>query len=392
MSHPDKHIPIVIVGGGPVGLFLAIALLKKGISCRVLEQRENPVPDSRSLGIHPISVELFDELGITEPFLKAGLKIKKGLALTGKRKLGEILFEQCPEPHNYILACPQFTTEKILREELNKLDEDALITQAEFQHFSEQEDEIEISYSTPSQAHERITATYLVGCDGKSSRVRKKASIHYSGKRYKDTYIMGDFEDNTEFGSDAAIFLPKAGVIECFPLPKKMRRWVVKTSSFIDHPTKKELATNIQSRIGYELFEVAHTMVSSFGVQHFAAETFAKGRVLLAGDAAHVVSPIGGQGMNLGWLGAAELARTLADIMQTTDDLNNAQKALKAYSDKQKKITKKVARRAELNMTLGRKTSIPFLRNLLLKTMLHSPLRQKAAEAYTMRGLEHWWI
>jgi 2-polyprenyl-6-methoxyphenol hydroxylase-like FAD-dependent oxidoreductase len=337
MNAPDKHIPIVIVGGGPVGLFLAIACLKKGLTCRVLEQRKNPVSDSRSLGIHPTSIELFDELNITEPFLKAGLKIKKGLALTRKHKLGEILFEQCPKPHNYILACPQFTTEKILRKELHKLDKNALITQAEFQHFTEHEYGVEVTYSTPSQADNQITAAYLVGCDGKNSRVRKTASIHYSGKRYKDTYMMGDFEDTTEFGSNAVIFLPKAGVIECFPLPNKMRRWVVKTSSFIEHPSKQQLAAEVQARIGYKLLEVQHTMLSSFGVQHFMAETFAKGKILLAGDAAHVVSPIGGQGMNIGWLDAWELTRTLARIITGKDDPYHTQVLLKAYSDKQQK-------------------------------------------------------
>lgn len=390
MTETKIDKPVVIIGGGPVGLFLGICLLKEGIACRVLERRNEPVPDSRSLGIHPVSLELFDEVGISEPFLKAGLKIKKGIALTDDKKLGEISFDNCPKPYNYILACPQFTTEKILRDELAKLDEHALITGATFKSFVEHEQSVEITYSTDQQPNQRITTNYLIGCDGKNSTVRQHASIHFSGKRYDDTYIMGDFEDTTEFGPDAAVFLAKDGLIECFPLPNGMRRWVVKTDYYISEPGQLKLATLVQKRLGYDLFGVKSTMLSSFGVQHLMAETFARGRVLLAGDAAHVVSPIGGQGMNLGWLDC----RKLTDSLVLLEGKNSviAGQILQDYSAIQKRITKKVARRAEVNMALGRKQKLPFLRNAFVKGILHSPLKGKVAELFTMRGLDSWWI
>ncbi len=390
MTRAKPDIPVVIIGGGPVGLFLAICLLKEGIECRVLEKRKEPVPDSRSLGIHPVSLELFDEVGITEPFLSAGLKIRKGIALTKDKKLGEISFENCPKPHNYILACPQFTTERILRDELAKLDENALITGATFEDLSEHEQFVEITYSIDQQTNQRITSNYIVGCDGKNSAVRQHASIHFSGKRYNDTYIMGDFEDTTDFGPDAAVFLPEDGLIECFPLPNGMRRWVVKTDDYIPKPGQLKLAALVQYRLGYDLFGVKSTMLSSFGVQHFMAETFAKGRVLLAGDTAHVVSPIGGQGMNLGWLDC----RVLADSFAFLRDMGSgfAEQVFQEYSEYQSQVTKKIARRAEINMALGRKQKMPFFRNLFIKGMLHSPFKQKVAEVFTMRGLDSWWI
>lgn len=392
MKKTKSDIPVVIVGGGPVGLFLAINLIKKGIKCRVLETRKEPIPDSRSLGIHPISLELFDEVGITESFLKAGLKIRRGLALTEEKKLGEISFEHCPKPHNYILACAQFTTEKILREELSKLDKNALLTGATFQSFLEHKRSVGIVYSTNQQTNQRITSNYLVGCDGKNSIVRQQASIHYSGKRYNDTYIMGDFEDTTDFSTDAAVFLLKSGLIECFPLPNGMRRWVVKTDKYISNPNHEKLAKLVLERLGYDLFGIKSTMLSSFGVQHFMAETFAKGRILLAGDAAHVVSPIGGQGMNLGWLDCQNLAMQLHALLGSKNELNYDPSILKKYSLRQKKIVKKAAHRAEINMALGRKYRIPFLRNLFVKGMLQSPLKNKVAEIFTMRGLNDWWI
>lgn len=375
-----------------MGLFLAICLIKKGIDCRVLEKRKEPVPDSRSLGIHPVSLELFDKVGISESFLKQGMKIRKGIALTENKKLGEITFEHCPKPHNYVLMCPQFTTEKNLRDELQKLDKNALITEAEFKSFSENEKVIETVFSTRENQHQQITSNYLIGCDGKNSLVRQLASIHFSGKRYDDTYIMGDFEDTTDFGPDAAVFLPKDGLIESFPLPNGMRRWVVKTDTYITYPDEEILAKLVQQRIRYNLFGVKSTMLSGFGVQHFMAETFAKGRILLAGDAAHVVSPIGGQGMNLGWMDCRELTEVFSMLMERKGVLKYDPSALKSYSDRQQKIARKVARRAEINMALGRKTNLRFLRNIFLKGMLNTPIQKKVAEIFTMRGLGNWWI
>ena len=368
---------------------MAISLLKNGIRCKVIEKRKHPVPDSRSLGIHPISLELFDELEISDNFLAKGLKIKKGVALTEKQKLGEISFKNCPNPHNYILACPQFITEEILRKELQDLNETALITEAEFLEYHETATSVETIFSTPEHPREKINSRYLIACDGKNSLVRQQASIHYSGKRYPDTYIMGDFEDTTEFGTYAAVYLPKDGLIECFPLPNGMRRWVVKTESYATDARAEILTKLVRKRIGEDISGVTHTMISSFGVQHFMAETFTKGRVLLAGDAAHVVSPIGGQGMNLGWLDCKAILKIFSQAQdKERPDIPGHQ--LESYTRNQKRIIRKAARRAEINMRLGRSSKASVFKNTFVKLMLNSPLKNHIAQLFTMRGLASW--
>tara|TARA_R110002124_G_scaffold44656_5_gene135922 strand:+ start:2946 stop:4091 length:1146 start_codon:yes stop_codon:yes gene_type:complete len=378
-----NKLNITIVGGGPVGLFLGICLSHAGLKCTILEKKIAPVPDSRSLGIHPVSLKLFQQLDFCDEFLQAGIQISKGIAHNEKRKLGEINFSKLEKPFNFILACPQFETEKILTKRFLELNPNGLIRGAKVTSIHQNEASVRCRYST-SEGEFNLQSDFLIGCDGKNSFVRQEAGIFYGGKTYPDTYLMGDFDDTTDFGSNAAVFLPKEGLIESFPLPNGMRRWVVKTDDFVKNPSQQLLSNLVQKRLGYDISNVQCTMLSSFGVQQFTAEHFVKNRIILAGDAAHVVSPIGGQGMNLGWIGAWELSKAMEKISETPHE---EKAALIAYQKNQKRLLKKVAKRAEWNMRLGRKQLIPFLKKTVLIIILKTSLSKIAAKLFTMRGL-----
>ncbi|OAN61924.1 hypothetical protein A8B79_05765 [Balneola sp. EhC07] len=374
---------ITIVGGGPVGLFLGICLSKQGIDCTILEKRAEPVQDSRSLGIHPVSLELFEKTGLVNEFLEKGISIKKGLAHNGKKVLGIINFDQLGGPFNFILACPQFYTERILLAKFQELNPEGLISEATVTRVQQSDQDVSCWYQKAGKEY-CITSKYIIGCDGKNSLVRKDTGILYEGKQYPDTYIMGDFDDNTSFEDQAVVFLPKQGLIESFPLPDNMRRWVVKTDSYIDSPTQNILADFVKQRVGTDLKTLKNTMISSFGVQNFSAENYFKDRVILCGDAAHVVSPIGGQGMNLGWIGAWLLAKALSKIKMNPE---KETEFLSDYQKQQKKIVKKASRRAEWNMRMGRKQSFPFFRKILVQLILKTPLKKIALKVFTMKGL-----
>ncbi|WP_138431723.1 FAD-dependent oxidoreductase [Fodinibius saliphilus] len=388
MSKCPPKYQLAIVGAGAVGLFLGICLEQVGISCVILEKREEVRKGSRSLGIHPTSLELFAKLNIADNFTQQGIKITNGHAFSNTKKLGTLSFEQCTKPFNFILALPQERTEKILQDELNKRNPNIIKRGAKVSSITQNKQQAIVSFHYRGK-QQKVNADYVIGCDGKNSMVRQQMDSSFDGRSYPDTYIMGDFDDNTEFGTDAAIFLCDEGLIESFPLPKQKRRWVIKTDQYIKNPNRADILDRLQNRIAHSLAGATHSMLSSFGVQKLVAHPMVDNRIILVGDSAHVVSPIGGQGMNLGWLGAWKLAESFHHIF------NKGEKAdanLKDFENEHTVTTRNCMRRAELNMRLGRRVAFPSARNLVVKAMLQKPISKLMAKLFTMRGIDRWII
>lgn len=384
MNPETQYSDVVIVGGGPVGLYLAGILLQKKISVTVLEQKKSIDVHSKSLGIHPVSLELFDEAGIVTPFLKQGIKIKQGVAYVDNKMIGVLSFQKLTsKPFNFILALPQYHTEKILENWVRSLEPEALIRGAKVCEVTPSNNHITITCQT-GKKHLRVKCLFAAGCDGKTSLVRNKAGIPFKGNEYPDTYIMGDFEDNTGFGSKAVVYLHRHGLIESFPLPDFRRRWVVKTDRYISDPPAALLQRIIRERIGHSIDHQENYMMSGFGVQHLLAETFYSGRIILAGDSAHVVSPIGGQGMNLGWLTAKDAADAIESVISKNE---NREKAFSRFSKRSKKRARTAAKRAWVNTRLGRSSAFPLFKNFLARGIVHKPFSGLAAKVFTMRYL-----
>ncbi|MEX0823491.1 MAG: FAD-dependent monooxygenase [Balneolaceae bacterium] len=383
MSLEKSTCDVVIVGGGPIGLYLAGKLLQKGLEVRVLEKKRQIDLHSKSLGIHPVSMELFEEAGISEPFLQKGIKIKKGTAFINSDRIGEISFEECAKPFNYILALPQFQTETILQKWIDTLSSDTIIRGANVTNLKQYSEKVTATFQYNGEKHE-IQAAFAAGCDGAKSFVRKQAGISFEGSAYPDTYIMGDFTDNTEFGTNAAVYLHKEGLIESFPLPGSHRRWVVKTNSYYKNPARNHIEDLVYQRIGHSLKNQENSMMSSFGVQHKIAGSLHSGRIFLAGDSAHVVSPIGGQGMNLGWLTAERLFQV---ILQSLKNPERTDHYASEFTRKSRKAAKITAKRAEVNMWLGRKHRFPFITKALVSLIVNTPVSARAAKIFTMRGI-----
>jgi 2-polyprenyl-6-methoxyphenol hydroxylase-like FAD-dependent oxidoreductase len=373
---------VAIVGGGPVGLLLGALLARAGIDFRVLERRREPWPHSRAIGVHPPSLELLDRLQLVARFVDQGVVVRRGHAFAGTRRIGGLSFDSCPPPFRFVLSIPQDRTEAILEQHLEREAPGALQTGVEVTAVDPGPAGVELSYSDPDGSPRRLRAAWVAGCDGKHSLVRKRAGIPYVGGPYPDSFVMGDFDDTTGLGPEAAIYLHPEGLIECFPLPGGLRRWVVMVDRPYQQVRRADVERPVQKRLDHDLSRAACTMASAFGVQHHLAGAFASGRVALAGDAAHLLSPMGGQGMNLGWMDARDLARALSDP--------DPEAALGRYSVRARRRARKAIRRASFNMGLGRGRRAPALRDAVVKLMINTPIQDWFARLFTMRGLDSW--
>jgi 2-polyprenyl-6-methoxyphenol hydroxylase-like FAD-dependent oxidoreductase len=395
-----ERCEVLIVGGGPVGLLLACLLRSQQRDCRVLERRLAPLEHSRAIGIHPPSLELLDGIGLAGTFVEHGVAVRRGHAFANRRLIGSLDFGRCPPPFQFVLSLPQSVSEALLEQRLAELGPTVLTRGAEVVRIELDGERPSVAWRGDDGQQRVIEAELLVGCDGKRSAVRQAAGIPFDGAPYPDAFVMGDFDDNTDHGPEAAIHLHDEGLVECFPLPGGRRRWVVAVDARAvgrgEAPPRAgaerpmalrattsagELAQLVGDRLGHDLRGVRCHWVSTFGVQHHVARRLAHRRVALAGDAAHVVTPIGGQGMNLGWLGAAALAESLARHPADIDA------AMAAYERVFRPVALKVLGRAERNMRLGRRWRLPGLRNALVWLLLHTPARKALARTFTMRGL-----
>jgi 2-polyprenyl-6-methoxyphenol hydroxylase-like FAD-dependent oxidoreductase len=350
-------IDVVVVGGGPVGLFLAAVLLQRGVTVRVLERNAEPNRHSRAIGIPPPALLALDSIGVASSLVSEGVQIRRGVAIAGGAEVAGMSFSTVSDRYPFVLSLPQACTEAILERRVRELDSAALLRGAAVTALHDDGGKVAVDVATGGR-ESRIHASFAVAADGVRSTVRQLLGIPVRLKEYPDTYLMGDFADSTAFGPDAALFLERAGIVESFPLPGGVRRWVARMPAVPEEPSAVVLAGIVRERTGMDIEAGTNSMLSSFGVRSRLAQRIVLGRVALIGDAAHEISPIGGQGMNLGWLDAAALAPLILGALGRLPSAGG----LGEFQRERLRAAAKAARQAEINMALGRPLPAPLWR------------------------------
>jgi 2-polyprenyl-6-methoxyphenol hydroxylase-like FAD-dependent oxidoreductase len=292
-------------------------------------------------------------------------------------------FAPVSERYPFVLAVPQPVTESVLEARVLELDGGALLRGAEVTDMHDDGGRVTVGV-TVAGTRQSFAAPIAMGADGANSTVRRLLGVRAPEKRYPDHYLMGDFPESSPYGEDAALFLEAGGIVESFPLPGGVRRWVVRLSGPPSRPDAPLLAGLIAARAGIAVDAAGNSMLSSFGVRSRLAARMVAGRVALIGDAAHEISPIGGQGMNLGWLDAEALLPVILAALRGRP--TGAE--LRRFEAFRRRAAAAARRQAEVNMALGRPLPAGLLRtrNAAIAGIAAAPaLNTLVAKRFTMQ-------
>jgi 2-polyprenyl-6-methoxyphenol hydroxylase-like FAD-dependent oxidoreductase len=371
---------VLVVGAGPSGLTLAASLVKKGVATTVVDAQPAGANTSRAAVVNARTLEVLDDLDVSRRLVKEGVQAPRFTIRDGRRVLIPVDFSVLPTEYPYSLMVPQATTERLLLDRLTELG-GAVIRPKTLASVRQDADGVTATFDDGDV----IRARYVVGADGIHSTVREQAGIGFEGGVYQESFTLADVRLRGEAPTDEVIlFWAKAGLTVVAPLPGNIFRIVAPVPDAPEEPSAEFIQQILDERgLGAGRMVVTEVIWGSrFRIHHRVADTYRAERLLLTGDAAHVHSPAGGQGMNLGIQDGVALADALAAVLGGAPD-----SVLDEYSAARRPIAQQVV---EMTDRLTRLATMPRaarpIRNLAIGMAGRIPAVQRAL-AMRLSGL-----
>lgn len=365
-----SNIPVLIVGAGPTGLMMAFELARHGIAFRIIDKKPEPTKLSNAAALQTRTLEIFRQLGIADDFLRVGQPCKTICFYDRGKEFARANLDQLDSLYPFILALPQAATETILDRKLEEL-----------QHHVERSRELVALQMNLSDAEvivrhhdgveETIRCEWLLGCDGAHSTVRERCNAHFPGDDIQEQFVVADATLDSFLRPDQIhIFSANGYMLGVFPLGEQ--RFRLGGNMHLGYSRKSYTENDVRELVGErsygQLTARSVSWISPFWIHSKMTEHMRLNRVFLLGDAAHIHSPVGGQGMNTGLQDAHNLAWKLALVIQGRAE----ESLLDSYEAERMPVIREVVETTDrfTRMLLISNPLALFLRKYIIKCLL----------------------
>jgi 2-polyprenyl-6-methoxyphenol hydroxylase-like FAD-dependent oxidoreductase len=306
---------VLVVGAGPTGLTLACELLAKGVRTRIIDRADGAVLETRASGMHARTLEVFEQMGLADRMLERGHPVRHFSVYSSGRRMMRLDLSRNGSRYGYMLSIPQHETERVLRARIAELG-GLVEQQMELISFVEQPDAVLATVRSGSGELSTIRSGYIVGCDGAHSQVRHQLGLPFSGHPYPQDWLLADVRLDWQRSEDSvhALFGRRNGAMIAFPMREHRWRLVFPFTGDRgeDAPTLEEIQRLADARCPERVRISDPTWLAVFRCHRRSTNRYRVGRALLAGDAVHIHTPAGGQGMNTGVMDAHNIGWKLA--------------------------------------------------------------------------------
>lgn len=315
---------VMIIGAGPTGLSLACQFIRYGIDFVILDQKETTTPHSKAIGVQARTLEIYEQIGLAETLISEGAPAARARMVVGGEVRGEIDLGELGRglsPYPYVLIVEQGRHEKVLYDFIKAGGRDVR-WRTRLEGFTQTDTGVTATIKREGGEAQTVAAKYLVGCDGAKSFVRHSLGLKFEGSTFERMFYVADVQLEWEFSHDAlTVFLLKNNLLVFFPM-KGERQWRI-VGTFPEEFARdegevlyEEIEGQIRRDTEADLDITGVNWFSTYKVHSRHVEKFSQGRCFLAGDAAHIHTPAGAQGMNTGIQDGYNLAWKMALVLR----------------------------------------------------------------------------